>query len=160
MVCGLTTELSDAGGPARPHWQLTWPARVRSSGFVRLFGDRSCLLLDTYNVQTAQGHAALVVKPHNDATPARIDPSVLRARNSITVTAAGHNNERLERARCQMLANIFNHRVPTLRLRLDPGKPSRWLETRTQRKSPNDQAQRPPGQRRWSARSVLCFPNR
>jgi hypothetical protein len=27
----LTTELSDAGGPARPHWQLTWPARVRSS---------------------------------------------------------------------------------------------------------------------------------
>src|SRR2546427_10502386 len=31
----LTTELSDAGGPTRPHWQLTWPARVRSSDFVR-----------------------------------------------------------------------------------------------------------------------------
>ena len=31
----LTPELSDAGGPARPHWQLTWPARVRSSDFVR-----------------------------------------------------------------------------------------------------------------------------
>jgi len=32
-----TTELSDAGGPARPHCQLTWPARVRSSDFVRPF---------------------------------------------------------------------------------------------------------------------------
>jgi len=31
-----TTELSDAGGPARPHWQLTRPARLRSSGFVEL----------------------------------------------------------------------------------------------------------------------------
>lgn len=27
-------ELSDAGGPARSHCQPTWPARVRSSGFV------------------------------------------------------------------------------------------------------------------------------
>jgi hypothetical protein len=32
----LTPELSDAGGPARPHGQLTWPARVRSSDFVML----------------------------------------------------------------------------------------------------------------------------
>jgi hypothetical protein len=30
-----TTELSDAGGPAHPHSQLTPPARVRSSDFVR-----------------------------------------------------------------------------------------------------------------------------
>ena len=30
-----TTELTGAGGPARPHWQLTWPARVRSSALVR-----------------------------------------------------------------------------------------------------------------------------
>ena len=30
----LTTELSDAGGPARPNLHLTWPARVRSSDFV------------------------------------------------------------------------------------------------------------------------------
>src|ERR1035441_8459083 len=29
-----TTELSDAGGPARPHCQLTWLARVRSSDLV------------------------------------------------------------------------------------------------------------------------------
>jgi len=34
-VLRRTTELSDAGGPARPHRQLTWPARVRSSDFVR-----------------------------------------------------------------------------------------------------------------------------
>src|SRR5205809_3334749 len=35
-VCSLslTPELSDAGGPARPPCQLTWPARVRSSDFV------------------------------------------------------------------------------------------------------------------------------
>ena len=32
-----TTELSDAGGPAGPNWQLTRPARGRSSG-VRRFG--------------------------------------------------------------------------------------------------------------------------
>jgi len=31
----LTPELSDAGGPTRQHCQLTWPARVRSSDFVR-----------------------------------------------------------------------------------------------------------------------------
>jgi hypothetical protein len=31
-----TTELSHAGGPACPNWQLTWPARVRSSDLVRL----------------------------------------------------------------------------------------------------------------------------
>ena len=37
MLRHLTTELSDAGGPRRPHWQLTWPARVRSSDLVRLF---------------------------------------------------------------------------------------------------------------------------
>ena len=34
-VYRLTTKLSDAGGPARRHWQPTWPARVRSSDFVR-----------------------------------------------------------------------------------------------------------------------------
>ena len=34
-VCCLTMELSDAGGPARPNWQLTWPAGIRSSDFVR-----------------------------------------------------------------------------------------------------------------------------
>ena len=32
-----TPELSDAGGPACPHWQLAWPARVRSSDFVGLW---------------------------------------------------------------------------------------------------------------------------
>src|ERR1035441_5241492 len=31
---GLTPELSDAGGPTRPHWQRRWPARIRSSDFV------------------------------------------------------------------------------------------------------------------------------
>ena len=30
----LNLSLSDAGGPARPNWQLTWPARVRCSDFV------------------------------------------------------------------------------------------------------------------------------
>src|SRR6266850_6223478 len=29
-----TPELSDAGGPARPHCQLTWPARIHSNDFV------------------------------------------------------------------------------------------------------------------------------
>jgi len=106
--------------------------------FVRLFRDLSCLLLDSDNVQTAQRHTALVVKPHDDATPARIGPSVLRARNSITVTATGHNNERLERARCQMLTNIFNHGASTLRLRLNPGKPSQWLEAQSSRLLPVD----------------------
>jgi hypothetical protein len=32
----LAPELSDANGPARPHAQLTCPARVRSSDFVML----------------------------------------------------------------------------------------------------------------------------
>ena len=36
-----TTELSDAGGPVGQHWQLTWPARVRSSDIVRPFHDSS-----------------------------------------------------------------------------------------------------------------------
>jgi hypothetical protein len=31
----LTPELSDAGGLAHPHWQPTWPARVRSGVLVR-----------------------------------------------------------------------------------------------------------------------------
>jgi hypothetical protein len=31
-----TTELSDAGGPARPKSQRTWPVRIRSSDFVGL----------------------------------------------------------------------------------------------------------------------------
>jgi hypothetical protein len=31
----LTTELSDAGGPQDPYWQRIWPARIRSSDFVR-----------------------------------------------------------------------------------------------------------------------------
>lgn len=26
-----TSELSDAGGPRHPAWQLTWPARIRST---------------------------------------------------------------------------------------------------------------------------------
>jgi hypothetical protein len=29
----LTTKLSDVGGPARPHWQPTRLARIRSSDF-------------------------------------------------------------------------------------------------------------------------------
>jgi len=32
---GLTIKLSDAGGPPRPNWPHTWPARVRSSDQVR-----------------------------------------------------------------------------------------------------------------------------
>jgi hypothetical protein len=36
VLTGLTTELSDAGGPAREQRHLTWPARIRSSDFVRL----------------------------------------------------------------------------------------------------------------------------
>ncbi len=37
----LKIELSGAGGPARLHWQLTWPARVRSSDLVSDFiGER------------------------------------------------------------------------------------------------------------------------
>jgi hypothetical protein len=32
---GRTPELSDAGGPARSDWQLSSPARVRSSDLVR-----------------------------------------------------------------------------------------------------------------------------
>src|SRR6185436_2449661 len=31
----ITTELSDAGGPTRRNWQQAWPARIRSSDFVR-----------------------------------------------------------------------------------------------------------------------------
>ena len=30
-----TPELSEAGGPAHPNWQPTWPARIRSSDLVR-----------------------------------------------------------------------------------------------------------------------------
>src|SRR5436190_8004451 len=37
LRCRITPELSDADGPVRPHWQLTWPARVRSSDFVGPF---------------------------------------------------------------------------------------------------------------------------
>ncbi|MBI3852294.1 MAG: hypothetical protein HY298_18725 [Verrucomicrobia bacterium] len=37
-----TTELSDAGGPAGPHWQLTWPACVRSSDLV---GPTVCMIV-------------------------------------------------------------------------------------------------------------------
>ena len=37
-LCCLTTELSDAGGPARSDCQLMWPARVRSSDFVSRCG--------------------------------------------------------------------------------------------------------------------------
>ena len=29
-------ELSDAGGPGRPIWKVTWPARIRSSDLVSL----------------------------------------------------------------------------------------------------------------------------
>ena len=36
--CRLTTELSDAGGLARPNSQPTRPARIRSSDFVRRYG--------------------------------------------------------------------------------------------------------------------------
>jgi len=32
-----SAELSDAGGPVRQNWQARWPARFRSSDFVRLF---------------------------------------------------------------------------------------------------------------------------
>ncbi len=35
FLTGLKPELSEAGGPARSHWQLTSPARVRSSDLVR-----------------------------------------------------------------------------------------------------------------------------
>src|SRR6266404_980680 len=31
----ISTELTDAGGQRRPNWQLTWPARVRSSDLDR-----------------------------------------------------------------------------------------------------------------------------
>ena len=34
---GITTELSDADGPEPSNWQVTWPARIRCSDFVRRF---------------------------------------------------------------------------------------------------------------------------
>jgi len=39
------TELSDADGPARPNYQLPWPACVRSSDFVRPMDLGHCGLL-------------------------------------------------------------------------------------------------------------------
>ncbi len=34
LPCTLTAKLSDAGGPERPHWKPTPPARIRSSDLV------------------------------------------------------------------------------------------------------------------------------
>jgi hypothetical protein len=49
-----TPELSDAGGPERPDWEQTWPARIRSSDFVGHY----CLRM----------HRVAMVNPANKTT--------------------------------------------------------------------------------------------
>jgi hypothetical protein len=52
-----TIELSDAGGPARPHRQLPWPACVRSSDFV----ERSRCAAGETSVKVASHESARLV---------------------------------------------------------------------------------------------------
>jgi len=52
---------------------------------------------------------ALVVEPDHDLAPPRVDARVVSGGDPIAIPAAGHNEERRERACLQELTNVSNH---------------------------------------------------
>lgn len=70
---------------------------------------RTTVLLDRDYVHSRKGHAAVVIKPHYNPAPARVNTGVIRAGNRIAVTATGHDRKRLKRGSGKMLAHIGGH---------------------------------------------------
>jgi len=75
-VYRLTTKLSDAGGPARRHWQPTWPARVRSSDFVRCVSRETPFL---YEIVSGNDAIVCVLKIVRELVSRLIQLDVIRA---------------------------------------------------------------------------------
>ena len=67
------------------------------------------------DVQSGNRHAAVVIKPNHDPTATGVNPCVVGARNSVTMAAARHDNERLERTGPHVLTHIRNHGVIIVR---------------------------------------------
>ena len=76
--CGLTAELSDAGGPARPNRQPASPARICSSDLVK------CLGCHGFNPQSigdmTSTHQALVPTLSHTTSACMLLPSIVRVR--------------------------------------------------------------------------------
>src|SRR5216110_3317100 len=66
-------------------------------------------LLKCNNLKSSNGDAGVVIEPHNNAGPSRIDTSVIGTRHGVAFTATRNNRERLERSCFKMLSNITDH---------------------------------------------------
>jgi hypothetical protein len=60
-------------------------------------------------MKSRDGHAGVVIEPHNNASPGRIDTGVIGTRHGIAFAATRNNREGFERSRFKMLSNIANH---------------------------------------------------
>ena len=72
-----------------------------------IFG--TCDLFHSGDMQCGKGNTPSIIEPDYDPIAARVYSGMIRARNGVSVTAAGHNRKRLKRSGVQMMADIFNH---------------------------------------------------
>ena len=65
-------------------------------------------------MQTGNRNAAVVIEPNDDSAAARVETSMIGAGDTISITAARNDGERLERSSLQMVANVSDHFVCTV----------------------------------------------
>src|ERR1051326_4893336 len=66
-------------------------------------------LLKGKNMKSSDGDSGVVIEPHNNAGPGRIDTGVVGSRHGVTFSAARDNREGLERSCSKVLSNIADH---------------------------------------------------
>src|SRR6266542_648648 len=81
--------------------------RTRSSAWFAIALGQP--LLKRNDMKSSDGHAGVVIEPHNNASPGWIDTGVIGTRHGVAFAATRNNREGLERSRFKMLSNIANH---------------------------------------------------
>lgn len=70
---------------------------------------RRRFFLHSSNVQSPKSHAAVVIKPHHNSVPLRVNVRMIRAGHPVTRPATCNNLKCLKWSRVQKLDNVRNH---------------------------------------------------
>jgi hypothetical protein len=67
-------------------------------------------LFDRCNVERGEREAPAILEPNDNSVTARVDARMIGAGHVVTVTAARHDDKRLEWPRFKVMADIFDYR--------------------------------------------------
>ena len=82
---------------------------VASTDLIAVSTAQGQSLFERNNVEARDGHAGIIVKPHNHTARTRIQSSVVSRGNGIPPAARGDNGEGLEGGSLQVLSDVAGH---------------------------------------------------